>query len=143
MRPIRYTSLADIHARCLHEGDCLIWTGTLDRNGYGRVRSSGSNFSMHRLAWTLAHGDIAPGLDVHHHCNARACMNVEHMELLPHAIHGKLSAQGTRPRRAKKATHCPKGHDDWHVPPSGWRYCRICDRERAKVRYYAARQHDN
>jgi len=32
-----------------------------------------------------------------------------------------------------KQAHCRRGHDAWHTPPSGKRYCRPCNRARNRV----------
>jgi hypothetical protein len=39
--------------------------------------------TVHRLAWKAAHGEIPHGKQVRHTCGNRACINVEHLELVP------------------------------------------------------------
>ena len=49
--------------------------------GYGTVLYDGRNWKVHRLAWTLAHGPIPPGLVVRHTCNTPRCFWIEHLRI--------------------------------------------------------------
>lgn len=62
-------------------GDCLLWTGTKNDDGYGRIRVDGRMLSAHRVAWTEAGGTLAPGAEVDHICHNRACINVGHLRI--------------------------------------------------------------
>ena len=48
---------------------CQLWSGTADKDGYGRIWFRGSRFSAHRLAWASKHGAIPVGLCVLHKCD--------------------------------------------------------------------------
>lgn len=63
-------------------GDCLIWTGPINADGYGWTRVGGEHVFAHRYAWEREHGPIPEGLviDHRHHCD-HAC--VEHTHLRP------------------------------------------------------------
>lgn len=63
------------------ECGCSIWTGPLNRNGYGKMFHCGRAAPAHRVAWELAHGPIPQGLFVCHRCDVRCCINVNHLFL--------------------------------------------------------------
>ena len=60
---------------------CIIWTGALDRDGYGHLRVDGRKMLAHRYAWERQHGPIPDGMEVDHACWERACVNPEHLRL--------------------------------------------------------------
>lgn len=66
-------------------GDCLLWDGSLDKHGYGRVNVGTHKKSrlllIHRLAFEAHHERrIRPGLVINHLCEVRDCINPEHLE---------------------------------------------------------------
>lgn len=59
---------------------CWIWTGCVDKWGYGDLNVRGKHIQAHRYAWMLLNGD--PGeLDVLHKCNTQPCCNPGHLYL--------------------------------------------------------------
>ena len=67
---------------------CWLWTGIVNRDGYGRynARINGRtvNRSAHRIAWELIYGPIPDGLQVRHKCPGggnRLCCNPAHLAL--------------------------------------------------------------
>lgn len=64
------------------ECGCWVWTGALDRNGYGR-HGAGNNrtASAHRSAYAEAFGPIPEGIAVCHRCDVPACVNPGHLFL--------------------------------------------------------------
>lgn len=63
---------------------CIIGS-RIASNGYARVPSGvgGRYLWAHRYAWERAHGPIPKGWQVHHACCVKACVNVDHLELVP------------------------------------------------------------
>ena len=61
------------------EHGCRIWQGSRDQDGYGRVTLRSGRWLVHRLAYTLAHGEIPDGLFVCHHCDVTSCVNPDHL----------------------------------------------------------------
>lgn len=63
---------------------CWLWTGYVDRNGYGEIAlprgSVKRRVFAHRLSYALHCGDPA-GLHVCHRCDVPACVNPTHLFL--------------------------------------------------------------
>lgn len=107
-------------------GDCWLWRGTLNRDGYGRF--GGKN--AHRVAWERVNGPIPGDLTIDHLCRTRACVRVSHLRLLPPSEN--YSDNGLRDRDA-----CAHGHAFTEANTKirsrkgrTHRVCRACDRER-------------
>ena len=64
------------------QGDCLIWTGTKNKGGYGLIYVNGKTQKAHRYAWERVNGLIPDGMFVirKDHCN-KLCVNVDHHRL--------------------------------------------------------------
>lgn len=121
-------------------GDCWEWTGYVADTGYGRliIASSPTRYLLiHRYAFSLVHGPLAPGLQVHHKCRNRKCGNPAHLMAVTSKEHHRLD--DTLTGRKARQTHCVHGHpfDEANTRRSkdGRRYCMLCNRERAFARY--------
>jgi hypothetical protein len=66
---------------------CHEWRGLRNLDGYGMMTVmlpvGKRQRTVHRLAWKAAHGEIPHGKQVRQTCGNRACINVEHLELVP------------------------------------------------------------
>lgn len=60
---------------------CIEWQGSCTSAGYGQTSLDGKHWYTHRLAYTLAFGDIPSGLMVRHMCENRKCGNPDHLRL--------------------------------------------------------------
>lgn len=75
-------------------GDCWIWQGGKDKDGYGKFQITMSRFGIpvgwptpqrhiraHHFAWELEHGTTSFGELIMHSCDTPACVNVAHMSI--------------------------------------------------------------
>lgn len=76
-RPLSERLISSVAAR----GDCLEWTGSLDRYGYGKIGLQGRVEKAHRLSWLLHRGVIPDGLVVRHDCDNPRCVRIDHLRL--------------------------------------------------------------
>lgn len=60
---------------------CWLWTGS-GANGYGMFRVGRVTTGAHRWAYQWANGPIPDGLEVHHMCRVRRCVNPAHLEVM-------------------------------------------------------------
>lgn len=78
------------------EGGCWLWTGSITRAGYGRIRGAdahdGRTVLAHRLAYELLVGPIPQGLHLDHLCRVRRCVNPEHLEPVTLAENNRRAA---------------------------------------------------
>ena len=91
--------------RVTHNEQCVLWTGHIAKDGYGRVNRDSRNRSpqlAHRWAWEMLRGPIPDGYEIHHICGKRACVNTGHLQLVTRSEHRALE------RSAR--THCKRGH---------------------------------
>lgn len=94
------------------ETGCWMWTGPLDKGGYGAFQI-GHNPRLeklaHRAAWKVYRGEIPPKMCIDHICRVRSCVNPDHMRLVTRAQNTMENSLSVQARNAAK-THCSKGH---------------------------------
>ena len=125
---------------------CWIWTGHIERNGYGKITLYKRGFWAHRAAYELLVGPIPEDDELDHRhdlCGDRACVKVVPDGYGPAHLE---PVTGVENRRRAVDVHrrpsCPQGHpfDEYNTLRSTGRgrRCRICHRLRERARYQNA-----
>jgi hypothetical protein len=60
-----------------------------NKDKYYALKVNGKKVEAHRFVYLVTKGDIPAGFDVHHACENKRCVNIEHLECLPHKKHTK------------------------------------------------------
>jgi len=122
-----------------------IWTGRLDKDGYGRYGSQG----VHRLVYVELVGPIPAGREIDHvrawGCTSRACCSPWHLEPCSSLENCMRGSSFAAVNAAKE--ECVHGHPfdlfNCYFRPNGHRDCRICTarRQREYQQRRRSRQH--
>lgn len=113
------------------ESTCWYWTGSLKNNGYGAICIDGKSRRAHHASYREYVGEIPSGMELHHICTERSCVNPDHLVALTHKDHGKFTRC-----RSSKLTKCANGHNFDGISGKQ-RTCSIC--RNAAGRRYTAR----
>ena len=111
---------------------CWVWSGHVNRWGYGMFSVDGRCRGVHRWIWEVTNGPIPKGMQVDHfRCNNRQCCNPEHLKL---ASPRENTLRGNTITSANLAkTACPKCGGPYSVAATtGHRFCRPCRYAKAK-----------
>lgn len=112
-------------------GECWLWRGAKDGQGYAEFFFDCRQLAAHRLIYEALVGPIPAGLTIDHLCRNRACVNPAHLEPVSNRVN-ILRGEGITAQQARQ-THCKNGHafdlfnTRWET--KGSRKCRICERE--------------
>lgn len=129
--------------RCEIVGDCWEYGGGTSAGGYGQIHWRGKSWRAHRVAYTLAKGDIPSGLDVLHGCDNPPCVNPDHLRVGTDSDNIRDSFERGRRNvvpsirnltqvveRQRAATHCARSHEwtpeNTAYRQDGTRRCRAC-----------------
>lgn len=113
--------------------ECWEWHGSLNRCGYGQFWLNEKPTYTHRWLYQYLFGAITKGLQCHHICENRSCVNPFHLELVtPHDHSVNLSPNNIVYQNVRK-THCINGHelkgDNIRMYDNTERVCKQCHRE--------------
>ncbi len=117
-------------------GPCWEWTGRRHPLGYGqfgRLYLGKHCAAAHRRHWLAVNGSIPDGLDLDHLCRNRACVRLEHLEMVTHAENCRRGLNGVL--RSPSPT-CIAGHlyAEHGYQARGQRVCRECCRLKMRAR---------
>src|SRR5699024_1255359 len=96
------------------QGDCLVWTGTKDKDGYGHIRDNGKTQLAHRFAWWREHGEISEGKIIDHTCHNKACVNIHHLRLAT-ASQNSSHLIGAQANGSSGIRNVYQSYDKWQV----------------------------
>lgn len=86
-----------------HPDACWEGTGAKIPKGYGSLRFEYAQYGTHRIACTLAHGEIPEGLLACHHCDNPSCVNPRHLYPGTHQDNAQDCARRGRHARQRSA----------------------------------------
>ena len=100
---------------------CIIPPYAVTALGHCVVVHEGRRIPRHRLAWINAYGPLTSRQLVHHKCRNRACVNLEHLEVVTQGEHAKRH----RGDKCKERGHDPRyvryGNQDTCLSCIAWR----------------------
>ena len=85
-------------------GKCWNWKAGKNSLGYGKISIDAKVFYVHRLAYSLVHGNIPDGMGVCHHCDNPGCVNPKHLF---------LGTQSDNLLDASAKNRLPQGENKW------------------------------
>ena len=116
-------------------GNCWLWVGSLDPQGYGHFWDGTRLTYAHRFAY----GDIPSKLEVSHLCEIECCVRRSHLHATDHRSNVRYG-NGIMAQKARQ-THCIHGHaytpSNTYTCSNGTRQCNTC----TAIRHRRTRRH--
>ena len=119
------------------ESNCWLWLGPLNNGGYSYVnwRYYGKRIANAHVGSWMAYNEaeIPEGLEVHHICEVRACVNPEHLDVVTHR-------ENLQMRNGGSTEYCQWGHprsednEYYHTTKAGLvlTSCRQCQLDKGQ-----------
>lgn len=120
-----------------YETPCMVWTGYIDKDGYGKftymVDGKYRTFGAHRWAYDFFVRPLDVGEVPDHLCGVRHCVNVQHLDAVQH---GENSRRGRNRLSLLNRDVCSRGHPvedgSWRLDSKGTAICLSCQAGHAK-----------
>lgn len=80
---------------------CWVWTGNTVGRGYAVFGVDNSKRYAHRHYFEAKYGPIPKGLQPHHLCEVKNCVNPDHIEVLTPSEHNKRTWASQKERAAR------------------------------------------
>jgi hypothetical protein len=71
--------LPRLEARSRKDGECTVWTGPVDKDGYGKITVRNRQARVHRAAYEERHGRLNASQLVLHTCDNPPCFTDAHL----------------------------------------------------------------
>ena len=120
-------------------GECWLWTGAVDKDGYGRLWMNDGRRSAaaYIVAYELTFGSVPAGLMLDHLCRNRRCVNPTHLEPVTNEENLR---RGIAPNPYRYLSlWCNRGHYRTtaltRFIPGGSIRCRLCERYDQRLQY--------
>lgn len=115
---------------------CWLWSGWVNKKGYGRSWSSAHRKAVmvHRLTWAKVNGELPVGMVLDHSCRVRSCVNPDHLRLVTNRENVLFNSVGwTAQNHAKQ--YCPRCGSTFSYRQDGHRVCKPCRSRVDHARY--------
>lgn len=139
---IRFWSRVTISQERFYLGTpCWNWN-KVGFGGYGQftIGMLGKKMPAHRWAYEYCVGPMKVGMDLHHMCQNKLCVNPTHLQEVAPFVHKFLG--GGSPAENSMKLYCVRGHpmyvEHLYFDSQGYRHCKFCVRaanKEAKKRY--------
>ena len=133
MEKITESELVRFNSKWRQVGDCKIWQGYLDKDGYGFFYFRQKLRKAHRVSYYITNGAIKDNLVVDHKCKKRNCVEINHLRLVTKS---QNTLENSRSIGAinKAKIFCKNGHkfDKIYGTAKKQRYCSKCENEKSK-----------
>ncbi|WOZ57847.1 hypothetical protein ZP9_00032 [Shewanella phage ZP9] len=135
--PSKKPILQRLHEKSyFNENGCQIYTGALDRCGYGKIKVGNRNLGAHKVMYILSIGDFDQDkYEMLHLCHNPRCINPEHIEVGTHQRNmEQASNRGTLGRPCRKLySLCAEGKNyclifksTYEAESLGYKSAHIC-----------------
>lgn len=126
------------HVVRIPESCCWHWGGKLDKEGYGKTWDGFKERRAHKMSYEVFVGPVADGMDLHHKCEQRECVNPSHLSQVTRSAHAKMASTSAAAINAqKKACKCGREYSFAY----GRRICFPCTSDYSK-RYQMAQRRE-
>lgn len=77
---------------------CWIWQWKMGSNGYGQLwdADAGQMRNAHRVLYERRHGPLSENTDVHHRCEQKDCVRLNHLKPMSAAKHQRIHRQSAK-----------------------------------------------
>lgn len=82
-------------------GDCILWEGARDKDGYGTVNVAGNKLQAHRYIYASSTKEDISGKIIRHTCDNPPCVNIAHLVPGTHVDNMRDMVARGRQRKAR------------------------------------------